>query len=294
MYQYDDPTCATSLPAPAAPGTPGWFTDGNPSAGEQATILRSDFTNMLMLELLNVVEAAGITPSKTTYNQVLAAIKALVSPGRYLGTQVIAASGTVHPGIYNGVTAANWRVRGAGGGGSGSGCASTTSTTVSFGTPGLSSAYAEFWTPAVPTVVTVGAAGVAGAAGAAGSSGGNSLWGSVLTLQGGNAGSPQGPVVPPFLAIAAFSALVSGSLTPLVAIPGSPGQPSQSVSISVIMGGSGGDNPLGRGGLPTQNGVGQNASGFGAGGGAASSAASTAARAGGNGTPGVWLVDEYA
>jgi hypothetical protein len=80
MYQYDDPTCAPTLPTPAAPGTPGFFTDGNPAGGEAATELRSDFMNMLMLEALNIVETAGETPSKTTYNQVLTALKSMFSP----------------------------------------------------------------------------------------------------------------------------------------------------------------------------------------------------------------------
>lgn len=77
MYQYDDSSASSTLPTPAAAGTAGFFTDGDPSAGQAATILRSDFMNMLMLELLNVVTAAGLTPSKTTYNQVLTAIQQL-------------------------------------------------------------------------------------------------------------------------------------------------------------------------------------------------------------------------
>jgi len=67
-----------TLPAPAAPGTQGFFTDGNPVAGEAATILDADFMNMVMMELINVVEAGGETPSKTTYNQVLEAILTLI------------------------------------------------------------------------------------------------------------------------------------------------------------------------------------------------------------------------
>lgn len=78
MYQYDDPTVSATLPTPAAAGTPGYFTDGSPTAGVAATELRSDFMNMIMMELLNVVEAAGETPSKTTYNQVLTAIETLI------------------------------------------------------------------------------------------------------------------------------------------------------------------------------------------------------------------------
>lgn len=96
MYQYDDPTCATTLPTPAAPGSPGYFTDGNPGGGVAATDLRSDFMNMLMMELLNLVNASGQTPSKTTYTQVLSALEACFSPvvgqARNLAMNVAAAS----------------------------------------------------------------------------------------------------------------------------------------------------------------------------------------------------------
>ena len=83
MYQYDDLTAAATLPTPAAPGTADYFTDGSPGSGTPATILRSDFTNMLMLELLNVVEVAGLTPSKTTYTQVLSVIRILTQQEMY-------------------------------------------------------------------------------------------------------------------------------------------------------------------------------------------------------------------
>lgn len=78
MYQTDQSTAATSLPAPAAAGAQGFFTNGNPAAGTPATILDADFMNMVMLELCNIVTAAGMTLSKTTYNQVLLAMKRLV------------------------------------------------------------------------------------------------------------------------------------------------------------------------------------------------------------------------
>lgn len=77
MYLIDNSTAVSALPTPAALGTAGYFTDGSAGAGEPATILPADFMNMLMLELTNVVTAAGLTPSKTTYNQLLAAIKAI-------------------------------------------------------------------------------------------------------------------------------------------------------------------------------------------------------------------------
>ncbi|WP_069267432.1 hypothetical protein [Paraburkholderia nodosa] len=100
MYQYDDPTAVSALPTPAAAGTSGYFTDGNPAQAEAATVLRSDFMNMLMLELLNVVEAAGISPSKTAYNQVLLAIKSLTSSyaaGSYSVRKMVAANNGATP-----------------------------------------------------------------------------------------------------------------------------------------------------------------------------------------------------
>jgi len=294
MFRIDDATAATSLPAPETAGTEGYFTEGNPATGTPATKVRGSWLNMIQEELRAIVVAAGLTPSKTTYNQVLAAIKTLVGPGRYLGTQVITASGTVNPGTYNGVTATKWRVRGCGAGGAGGGAPATSAGQISFGTAGLSGAYAEFVTPAVATSVTVGAAGAPGAAGASGGTGGNSAWGTLVTLQGGAGGAPQGPTTPPFMAISSFSSVVGGTLTPLVNMPGSNGQLSLATSTSSLMGGAGGDGPLGRSGSATQNGGGISATGYGCGGGAASNAPSLAARSGGAGTQGVFLVDEFA
>lgn len=86
MYQYDDPTVTATLPTPAVQGTGGFFTNGNPATGVPATILTADFMNMLMMEVLNVVLAGGLTPSKTAYNQLLTAINNIV--GSSAGTAV--------------------------------------------------------------------------------------------------------------------------------------------------------------------------------------------------------------
>lgn len=77
MYQIDSSGAVTSLPAPAAPGSPGYFTDGNPATALPATILEADWFNAVMLELLNIVTAAGITPTKGTNNQVLTSLQNL-------------------------------------------------------------------------------------------------------------------------------------------------------------------------------------------------------------------------
>ncbi|MFL9930868.1 hypothetical protein P0D88_16775 [Paraburkholderia sp. RL18-103-BIB-C] len=75
MFQTDQPTAVSSLPTPATPSTQGFFTNGNPAVGIPATVLEADFMNMVMMELVNVVTAGGLTPSKTTYTQVRDAIK---------------------------------------------------------------------------------------------------------------------------------------------------------------------------------------------------------------------------
>lgn len=77
MYQTDQATAVASMPTPAAQGSPGFFTNGNPATGTPATILDADFMNMLMMELANVVTGAGLTLTKNQFNQVLSAIKRL-------------------------------------------------------------------------------------------------------------------------------------------------------------------------------------------------------------------------
>lgn len=55
----------------------GEFTDGDPQINLARTILRSYWPNMIQRELLAILQAAGITPAKETYNQVLAGIQKL-------------------------------------------------------------------------------------------------------------------------------------------------------------------------------------------------------------------------
>ncbi|HEV2364031.1 MAG TPA: tail fiber protein [Caulobacteraceae bacterium] len=79
MYAIDNPTAAGTMPTRAPAGTAGFFTEGNPTTGTPATIVPADFLNALMNELLNVLGAAAITPSKTNDAQLLAAIRALIT-----------------------------------------------------------------------------------------------------------------------------------------------------------------------------------------------------------------------
>ncbi|MBB5462865.1 hypothetical protein [Paraburkholderia sp. Cpub6] len=98
MFRIDDATAATSLPTPEAAGTEGYFTEGNPTAGTPATNVRGSWLNMIQEELCSILAAAGITRSKTTYNQVNSALQKMYSPvigsARNVAMTVAAASAT--------------------------------------------------------------------------------------------------------------------------------------------------------------------------------------------------------
>ncbi|MDT0355705.1 hypothetical protein RJO15_08010 [Herbaspirillum huttiense F1] len=77
MYQIDNATASSTLPAPSSAGTAGYFTDGNPVTGQAPTVVPAEFLNMLMMELVNLLQAAAITPSKADRTQVAAAVRAI-------------------------------------------------------------------------------------------------------------------------------------------------------------------------------------------------------------------------
>lgn len=80
MYRIDDATAATSLPTPEGAGTEGYFTEGNPATGTPATKVRASWLNMLQEELCAILAAAGITRSKTSYNQINSALQKMYAP----------------------------------------------------------------------------------------------------------------------------------------------------------------------------------------------------------------------
>ncbi|MGC0155788.1 gp53-like domain-containing protein [Chromobacterium vaccinii] len=81
MYQYDDPTAVSQMPPPGAAGTAGYFTDGNPASGQPATLLRADFMNTLMMELVNAIQAGGLVPTKGKNNQLAQVLGGLAPVG---------------------------------------------------------------------------------------------------------------------------------------------------------------------------------------------------------------------
>jgi len=81
MYQIDNSTAVAAIPPPTPAGATGYFTDGNPATGASATIMPAEFMNMLMMENLSILSAAGIAPVKGQYNQLALAISKIVSSG---------------------------------------------------------------------------------------------------------------------------------------------------------------------------------------------------------------------
>lgn len=93
MFRTDHPTAAVALPAPAVAGTPGYFTQGDPVGGVPATVVDQDFMNMLQEEMMAVVLAGSLTPSKTVRTQVRDAINAMITAasggGSYSSNSII-------------------------------------------------------------------------------------------------------------------------------------------------------------------------------------------------------------
>ncbi|WP_448309713.1 hypothetical protein [Pantoea sp. PGP6] len=73
------------------------FTGGNPQTGELPTALNAEFFDSVQEEIASIIEAAGITLSSASNNQLLAAVKGLVGPGRLLNVQVFNAAGQYTP-----------------------------------------------------------------------------------------------------------------------------------------------------------------------------------------------------
>ena len=122
MQRIIDPTAVASLPSPPAlTGTTGFFGPAVPGISV-ATRLRYWFANMLQEELMSILAAASITADTTgtVFNQVLLAIKALISAIPH-GVQTFTSTGTFT--VPAGVTAVEVEIWG---GGSGSWASTTT------------------------------------------------------------------------------------------------------------------------------------------------------------------------
>ncbi|MGC1549431.1 MAG: hypothetical protein WA777_12965, partial [Rhodanobacter sp.] len=81
MYQIDNSSAAATQPASTTPGPPGFFTDGSVTGGIPATIVPAEWLNAVQEELINVLAAAGITPTKNQFSQLATAIKGILQGG---------------------------------------------------------------------------------------------------------------------------------------------------------------------------------------------------------------------
>lgn len=79
MHRVDTQFAVASLPDSQPPGTPGFFSGGNPETGQLATVPGPDWMNSVQEEIAAAVEGAGIGLDKDNNAQLLAAIQALVS-----------------------------------------------------------------------------------------------------------------------------------------------------------------------------------------------------------------------
>lgn len=194
------------------------------------------------------------------------------------------------------------RVRMVGGGGGGGGCTSVASAAGAAGGGGAGGYAEKVFAVAPSTGYTYqcGAAG-AGSSGGAGFSGSDTTFtvgGTTVTAKGSNDGTGHsGPVATSTTTVPSVFAAGPGGVVSTNGDLNGAGETGTMGIITAVtpvgISGNGGSGPFGGGGKGlTSAGAGNNAAGFGAGGGGALTGAS-AARAGGNGTAGCIVVDEY-
>jgi hypothetical protein len=82
MQRVTRTTAVASMPAaPASPGLPGFFTSGNPGAGQQATVPGYEWFNGVQEELVGLLTRAGVTPSQADLTQLRQSLDRLYGGG---------------------------------------------------------------------------------------------------------------------------------------------------------------------------------------------------------------------
>jgi hypothetical protein len=188
MYRIDNATAVPSgsgvpTPAPVGPNPNGFWTNGVPGV-TASTIVDADWMNAVQEEILAVIAAASIAPSKTNRAQLLAALQAMALNR---GVQVFSSSGTFT--VPPNVTALDVEVWGGGGGTPGT-VASTQAVCGAAG-GGYARKRITGLTPGSTIAVTVGAGGIAAAAGGTAGIGGTSSFGAFCSATGGTNGQPS-------------------------------------------------------------------------------------------------------
>lgn len=77
MFRIDTSTAVDDLPAPSPAGAPGFFSGGNLGTGTPPTTVSPDWFNTVQEELISLLVAGDIAPSKIANNQVLLALQAI-------------------------------------------------------------------------------------------------------------------------------------------------------------------------------------------------------------------------
>ena len=222
--------------------------------------------------------------------------------GRLLNTNIFKSSGKYIP------TPGTKKIRviASGGGGGGGGVPETTENQQATAGAGLSGAFIEALFEVdndFEVNVIIGAAGKGGGAGRnSGSEGGTTYFGSLITAPGGTGGGAGGASAnTSYIQGISWGASPTSSGTVLRAFRCSAKTPGAMViSVKAVAGGTGGDTPLGSGGIGGASSSsfsgrgGGKAEGFGAGGGGACASAGSEAQSGGDGAPGIVIVEEYA
>ncbi len=226
MFRIDSSNNSSSLPAAAAPGTPGYFITPAPAPGVSGTDVSADWLNAVQEELMNILTTGGVAPVKGTNSQVLAALYKLFAPVR--GFVVMTASGNLV--VPAGVTQLGVKLwAGGGGGGAGGG---------GVGAGGNAGNCYEGLIPiaAGSYPVTIGAGGASEIAGGA-SSFGTSGSGTYVTVPGGNPGG-AGSSTPSVGTVGTVNAGNSGAN--FIIYPGSVGSNGLLMASGNWQGGAGG------------------------------------------------------
>lgn len=222
----------------------------------------------------------------------------LLAPGTFLGRQKITANGTYTP--TPGTRRIFLRMCGGGGGGGGSGA--TGAGTGAAGGGGASGIYLEWMLSGAPYIaggtVVIGAAGAAGGAPGAGGTGGDTqidINAVTITAKGGFGGAlGTANLAPPAAEFGGRPQTGSSVGDFTTADAGEIGLITGNAGGEQSMGGWGGGGRLGIGGNDLVGGAGVAGSGYGAGGSGGSGYNGDPAFAGGAGTAGVVIIDEYA
>lgn len=258
-------------------------------------------TNRLSLKagsvIAAVVNAAGldaIDADDGTHTALTANFLTAMS-GRFTGFQLF-----LTPGTFTYTPTAGTKkilIRMVGGGGGGGGCSATSAGQYATGAAGGAGAYAEHFINSLASTYTVviGAGGAGGATSGAGTTGGNTIFGGIVTCNGGVAGPGGGAVAFPAMALAAsLGGTASGAN--IVNAAGGQGKVGIGLQAGQCSSSGGGDSYYGGGGPITfgASGAGQPGRAGGSGGSAGFSSNGAAAQIGGAGAGGSIIIFEFA